>query len=65
MRAIFLLDIDVWNYSLVYHFWDSTEECVVFQISLAAMVAVNPRVHCLQEPVWSWGHQGQGGTRSV
>lgn len=28
------------------------------------MVAVNPRVRCLQEPVWSWGHQGQGGMRS-
>lgn len=42
-----------------------TNEWIIFQISLAAMVAVNPRVRCLQEPAWSWGRQGRGGTRSV
>lgn len=54
-----MLDIEVWNLSYYYYYY------LIFQISLVAMVAVSPRVHCPQEPVWSWGHRGQGETRSV
>lgn len=41
--------------------------CGVFfsQIFPLSTVAVNPRVRCLLEPVWSWGHRGRGKWRLV
>lgn len=37
----------------------------LLQIFPLSTVAVSPRGRCPQEPVWSWGHRGQGNLRWV